>query len=168
MESPLERDGKRKRQLIDWSAAVWAGVLAGAVFFIAVVFAMPLAVGGSPWVIVRYFASIVLGPGTLAPPAAFTPSVLAAAIAIHFSFAIGFALLISFVIHKGGLWGGIAKGALLGAAIYAINIFTLTLLFPWFFALHGPLFLAVHIVYGAVVGWIYEGLEVETFVTEDA
>ncbi|NNE07103.1 MAG: hypothetical protein HKN20_00945 [Gemmatimonadetes bacterium] len=156
------------RQVVDWSAAIWAGIIGGAVFFLASVLLLPLAVGGNAWVVARYFASILLGAEVLAPPATFELSIFAAALVAHFGLAIVFALLISFVIHKGGLLAGVIRGALLGGAIYIINVYTLTLLFPWLFALHGVLFFAAHVLYGAVVGWVYEGLEVEEFVAAGA
>lgn len=156
------------RQVVDWSAAIWAGIIGGAVFFLASVLLLPIAVGGNVWVVVRYFASILLGAQVLAPPATFDISTFAAALVAHFGLAIVFALVISFIIHKGGLLSGVIRGAMLGGAIYVINIYTLTFVFPWFFALHGVLFLVAHVLYGAVVGWVYEGLEVEEFVATDA
>ncbi len=156
------------RQVVDWSAAIWAGIIGGAVFFVSSVFLLPFATGGNAWVVARYFASILLGTDVLAPPATFDLAIFAAAIVAHFGLSIIFALVISFIIHKGGLLAGVIRGALLGAAIYVINVYTLTLLFPWFFAMHGLPFLAAHVVYGAVVGWVYEGLEVEEFVAVGA
>lgn len=154
----------RQRQLVDWSAAVWAGVLAGAVLFLLDVLVLPLLIGGNGWVMVRLLASPVLGETILAPPATFDATALGVALLSHFALSIAFACLLAFIFHRGGLITGILGGALFGMALYGIQIYTMTFLFPWFFALHGWPFFTAHVVFGALAGGIYEGLEVEEFV----
>jgi hypothetical protein len=51
---------------------------------------------------------------------------------------------------------GIVGGAILGVAIYGINLYTLTLLFPWFFAINSTVILLCHAIFGAVAGGVYE------------
>ena len=152
------------RQLVDWSAAVWAGIISGIVFMLMNVFLVPYFVGGNAWVMVRLFASIVLGDGILAPPATFDLYALLAAIFTNMVISLGFALLIAYIIHRGGLITGILGGAALGLVIYGINFYTLTFFFPWFFPMRGWAMLGNHIVFGALAGGVYEFLEVEEFV----
>ena len=59
---------------------------------------------------------------------------------------------------------GIVGGALMGLCLYALNYFTLTAVFPWFFAIRSWMMAVGHILFGAVAGGVYEGLEVEEFV----
>lgn len=33
----------------DWKAAIWAGIIAGAVFMMLEMIMVPLSLGGSPW-----------------------------------------------------------------------------------------------------------------------
>ncbi len=153
------------RQLVDWIAAVWAGIISGTVFLLLNLFLTPYFMGGNMWVMVRLFASIILGEGILAPPAAFDISALAVAIATNFVISMLFALLIAYIIHRGGLITGIIGGALFGLAIYVINFYTLTLFFPWFFAMQHWIIIVNHIIFGALAGGIYEWLEIEEFVT---
>lgn len=154
----------RMRQVVDWRAALWAGLLAGAVFFLVNLFVTPLVIGGNVWVMVRLFASILLGDSILAPPATVDLLALVVAFVTHFTLALLYALLIAYVIHRGGLITGIIGGALLGLALYSINFYTLTLFYPWFFAMRNAVFVATHLLYGALAGGIYEALEVEIFV----
>lgn len=154
----------RMRQLVDWSAAVWAGLIAGLVFLLLNLFLVPLFVGGNAWVVLRLLASIVLGEGALAPPATFDLSVLIVALITHFVLSILFALLLAYIIHRWGLIVGIVGGALFGLALYATNFYTLTLFFPWFFAMRSWPIVIAHIIFGAVAGGVYEALEVEEFV----
>jgi hypothetical protein len=152
------------RQLVDWRAAVWAGIIAGSAFLLLNLFLIPLFVGGNAWVIVRLLASVILGEGILAPPATFDLTALVVALPTHFALSIGFSLLVAFIIHRGGLLSGIIGGALIGLALYAINFYTLTFFFPWFFAMRNWVFVLTHVAFGALAGGVYEGLEVETFV----
>jgi len=154
----------RLRQLVDWRAAFWAGLIAGAIFLLVNLFVTPLVIGGNAWVMVRLFASILMGEGILAPPATFDAAALLIALITHFVLSIGYALLIAYIIHRGGLIAGFIAGALLGLALYSINFYTLTFFFPWFFAMRSWVFVATHLLFGALVGGIYEALEVETFV----
>ncbi|GJM44730.1 MAG: hypothetical protein DHS20C21_15720 [Gemmatimonadota bacterium] len=159
----------RGKQLVDWSAALWAGWMAGAVFLGLNVVLTPLLVGGNAWVIVRLFASVVLGPGILAPPATFHLGALVAALAVHFALSLLFALLVAYLLHRGGLIVGVVGGALFGLALYFINLYSLTYFFPWFFAMRSGVLVATHVLFGAMAGGIYEALEVEEFADgEDA
>ena len=158
----------RMRQLVDWRAALWAGLIAGAIFLLVNLFATPQVIGGNAWVMVRLFASIILGEGILAPPATFDGTALLVAIITHFVLSVGYALLIAYIIHRGGLIAGIIGGALLGLALYSINFYTLTFFFPWFFAMRSGVFVVAHLLFGALAGGIYEALEVETFVPAEA
>lgn len=151
----------RMRQLIDWSAAVWAGVIAGALFLLVNLFFSPV---GNAWVMLRLFASVVLGQGILAPPPTFDLSALVVGLLVHFVLSILYTLLIAYVVHRGGLISGVIGGALLGLALYSINFYTLTLLYPWFFAMRSTVFVATHLLFGALAGGIYEVLEIEIFV----
>jgi hypothetical protein len=55
-------------------------------------------------------------------------------------------------------------GAILGLLLYAINFYTLTFFFPWFFAMRSWPVIVSHIIFGATAGGVYELLEVEEFV----
>lgn len=160
----MQVESKRMVQLVDWSAAVWAGIIGGTLFAMLNWFVTPYFLGGSVWVYVRLFASILLGEGVLAPPATFSITAVFAALVTHYALSILFALLIAYIIHRGGLIGGIIGGGLLGLALYAVNLYTLTYFFPAFFVMNSWVMVISHIIYGAVAGGVYEALEVEEFV----
>jgi ABC-type cobalamin transport system permease subunit len=151
----------RMRQLMDWRAALWAGVIAGVIFLLLNLFLVSGLVGSSPWVLIRLMASALLGPGIQAPPATFDLGALVAALVTHFVLSIGFALLVAFALHRWGLVVGILGGALFGLALYFFNFYTLTYFFPWFFTFRGWPLLLTHVVFGATAGGVYELLEVE-------
>lgn len=152
------------RQLVDWSAAVWAGLVAGLAFMLTNVVAIPPLDGISSWVIVRYIASLALGEGVLLPATA-NMGILMVAILVNFVLSIIYALILAIIIHRWGMIVGVILGALFGVALYLINMGTFTLIYPWFEAIYSQWFILAHIIFGAVAGGIYELLEVEEFVS---
>lgn len=154
----------RMRQLVDWRAAVWAGLVSGIVVFLLDLFLAPLIMGGNAWIMTRFIASIAMGEGILAPPATFNATAFVAAILVNFVISMGYALLIAYIVHRGGLLTGILGGAGLGLAIYGINFYTFTYFYPWLFPLCGWAMGVIHMIFGTLAGGVYEFLEVEEFV----
>lgn len=155
----------RMRQVMDGGAAIRAGIISGA-FFLVAVMALTWWAIGSPWVITRLVASLILGPEALPPPATFTVGTAVVALIVHFALSIGYAMLIAFVLHRWGMVVGIVGGAILGLAIFAINFYTVSYLVPWFFPMRSWMLVASHALFGAMAGGIYEAMEVERFVPE--
>ncbi len=156
------------RQIMDWRAAIWAGIVAGVVF-LALQMGILAGVNGSssPWIVLRMLAAMVMGQQVLPPPATFDPAIAGVALLINFILSILFALLIAFVLHRWGMLVGMLGGALFGLALYAINYYTFTLFFPWFFPMRSWLVVLAHIVFGATAGGVYEAFEHEEYVVEE-
>lgn len=155
------------RHLMDGKAAVFAGLIAGAVFLLVLLIAYPLATGGTPWTIFRFIAAIVLGRSVLPPPTTFEAGVVITAVLLHFSLSILYTLVLAFIVHRWRLGISILGGALFGGCLYLINFFTFTMFFPWFYPARAWPFSLVHILFGAVAGGIYELLEKDVFVVEE-
>jgi hypothetical protein len=157
----------KMRQVVDWRAAIWAGLISGVVFLIINMLLTKIFIG-SPWVSVRLVASIIMGARALPPPANFDLGIFLTALAVHVPLSIAFASVIAVVLHRWGLLVGIVGGAIFGLALYAINFYTLTFFFPWFFPMRSWIMALSHLVFGACAGGIYESLEVEKFVPAEA
>lgn len=155
-------------QIMDWRAAVIAGLLAGALALMLRVLLWVLVTGGSFWAPFYQSAAILLGPESLAPVDAPQMGVVVAGVLMHMALSLVYALLLAFIIHRWGLVVGIVGGALFGLAIYIINYYTFTYLFPWFFPLRSWLVLATHIFFGATAGGIYEALERDIYVLDES
>jgi hypothetical protein len=93
--------------------------------------------------------------------------VVAVGALVHMALSLVYALVLAFIIHRWGLIVGIVGGALFGLAIYIINYYTFTYLFPWFFPLRSWLVLATHVFFGATAGGIYEALERDIYVLDE-
>ncbi|MAT99250.1 MAG: hypothetical protein CL608_19085 [Anaerolineaceae bacterium] len=154
------------RHLMDWKAAVIAGLIAGAVFLLVLLIAYPLATGGTSWTIFRFIGAMVLGESVLPPPTTFDGGVVVTAVFIHFTLSILYTLVLAFIVHRWGILISILGGALFGLALYLINFFTFTMFFAWFYPARAWPFSLVHILFGAVAGGIYELLEKDVYVVE--
>src|SRR5210317_1981620 len=94
---------RQVRQVVDWSAAVWAGLIAGAAFLVANLLLTPMILGGNAWVSIRLLASITMGKEILAPPATFDALALVMGLTTHFALSIVFAMVVAFVVHRWGV-----------------------------------------------------------------
>ena len=155
----------RMRQLVDWGAAFWAGLISGVISF-ALILIISGIVLGSPWYATRLEASILLGSSILPPPTSFDLGIFVAALFVHLALAILFTFLVAAIVHKFGIVISVIGGALIGLALYGINYYSLSYFFPWFYQFRSWMFLVEHIVFGAIAGGLYELFEVEVFVPE--
>ena len=163
----MPRVNRTMRQIMDWRAAVIAGLLAGLLALFLRVLLWVAVTGGSVWAPFYQSAAILLGPESLAPVDAPQMGTVITGALVHLVLALVYSLLLAFIIHRWGLVIGIVGGALFGLAIYLINYYTFTYLFPWFFPLRSWLVLATHVFFGATAGGIYEALERDIYVLEE-
>jgi hypothetical protein len=144
------------KQHVMWRAIPFAGLVAGTVFLLMNMILSPLLLQIDPTIILRYFASLVMGTSALVTN---NSSFLIIGILTHYSLSMIFALVIAIVVHRWGLGVGIVGGAILGLSFYGINLYAGTRIFEWFFAINSSLLLVSHIVFGAVAGGVYEMLD---------
>lgn len=150
------REGIRIRP--DWTAAVWAGVIAGLVFMMLEMILVPMFMGGSPWGPPRMIAAIALGEGVLPPPDTFAPGILAVAVVVHFALSIVYALILAALIAGSSRGTAIWVGAGFGLVLYLVNFYLFTAIFPWFAMARNWISVFSHIMFGLVGGWAYVAL----------
>lgn len=142
----------------DWPAAIYSGLIAGAIFMMLEMAMVPLFLGGSAWGPPRMIAAIVLGREVLPPPATFDFGVLMAAMAVHFALSVLYAVAFDWVTERLGLGVTVLLGALFGLALYFINFYGFTAVFPWFAGARNWVSIFSHIVFGAAVALTYKEL----------
>lgn len=152
-------------QLVDWRAAFIAGLVAGVVFLLVQMLGQAMIVGQSPWLFPQYAGAIVLGEEVLLDGINTTAVVVG--IVVHLLLSVIFALILAAIIHEWELLVGLVVGLLFGLAIYAINYYTFTRFFPWFFPVTNWLDVVAHALFGLTAGGVYELLEIERFVRRE-
>lgn len=151
---------------LDWKAAVWAGLIAGAVFLMLEMAMVKFVQGMSPWGPPRMMAAMVMGEGVLPPPPGsgemptFDVGVMMVAMMVHFMFSImmGFIFAILHSLLNMSLATAIVAGTIFGLVIYYVDFYIFTALFPWFAMARGMVSIVGHAVYGLVLGWAYHAL----------
>ncbi|MGH6609925.1 MAG: hypothetical protein ACRECQ_06695 [Burkholderiaceae bacterium] len=150
--------GAPVRSTVDWKSAVWSGLIAGLVFLVLELVLVPLLQGGSPWGPPRMIAAIGMGKEVLPPPATFDLGIVLVAMLIHFVLAIIYGLILALIIHRMTTGMAIVAGAVFGLALYVINFYGFTSVFPWFAMARGGLSIFVHLVFGIVAAWLYKAM----------
>ena len=138
---------------VTWRAVLISGLIAGTLFLITDLIFAPIVTKVDAALTLRYCAGLVLGSKVLTQTGT---NILVTGIIVHYVLSLVFALVIAIVVHRWGMVVGIVGGAILGVAIYGINLYTVTLLFPWFFAINSTVILLCHAIFGAVAGGVYE------------
>jgi hypothetical protein len=142
-------------------AGVWAGVAAGIAAALAQLFLWIAFTEAFPAVLVRdvrLTAAIVLGPGALDPAAATNMQTWLVATLVHFSLSVAYGIVLAAATHKLGLAASLLAGALFGLAVYTLNMYGFTRLFPWFEAARDPITIAAHLVFGVTAAFVYRRL----------
>lgn len=104
------------------------------------------------WRDARLTAALFVGPGVLPPPATADAWAMAVAAMVHFGLSIIYSVVFCIVTCRLA-WGSTATvasvGALLGMALYFVNLYGFAQLFPWFAAARDWIALAAHVAFGA-------------------
>ena len=156
------------RMHLDWRAGIGAGLIAGLVFLIAEMILVPLALGGSPFGPVRMIGSIALGEEVLPPPATFDLGITVLALIVHFALSAIYGVLFSLAASRVGMGGALGIGFAFGIALYFINFFGFTAIFPQFEAARNWVTFIAHGIFGLVAAAAYKPMEGRAHATSGA
>src|ERR671919_321634 len=117
---------------LDWSAAIWAGIIAGAVFMVVEMLLVQMALGMSMWGPPRMIAAIVMGKGVLPPPETFDATIVMVAMVVHFVLSVVFVIPLALVLHRMASAPALLVGGVYGLVLYLVNFYLFTAVFPWF------------------------------------
>lgn len=140
---------------ISGRAVLWAGLASGAVYLAMLAILMSLFLGASPWAVPRVIAAMTQGSVALTPIDTFDPSALLAATVIHFVLSMGYALLFAFIGKGHSIAADTVAGMIFGLALYVVNYYLATSLFPWFEQMRNWATVVAHLAYGGVLGAVY-------------
>ncbi|KAB7627596.1 hypothetical protein [Alkalilimnicola sp. S0819] len=145
-------------QELEWRPVLWSGLLAGAVFLLLEMLMVPLFLGGSPWGPPRMIAAMVLGSGVLPPPAGFDAGIVLTALIVHFVLSWVLAGIFAWVFGGVRLSTALVAGAGFGLAVYLVNFYGFTALWPWFAGARNAVTVIAHLAFGLVLAWTYVGI----------
>lgn len=147
-------------------SAVTAGLIAGIAFLAVEMVSMTLAAETDAWLPVRLIASLLIGKdvmlsallyGLITPetPAIFTIGVLVMALLLHLTMSVVLSTIIGALCRVKNIGLAISIGAGCGLAIYLINFYGISAIYPWFEKGRGVISLFSHIVYGTTSAYVF-------------
>lgn len=146
----------------DWTVAVVAGFVAGAVVMVLELLWAFVAQDVGPWGITHKVAAIVMGPDSV-QSSEFSAGVVATALATHYVLGIVFGLILALIIapfHFDSSAGMVLTvGAVFGLALYILNFYGMVRFFPWFADMRGWVTLLTHLIFGMVAAFTYFTME---------
>jgi hypothetical protein len=146
------------RRRPDWAAAVCAGLVGGAVLMLLELLWWTTDPLASPWRSSHLVAAIVLGPGVLQSDG-FALPVVGVALLTHYVLGMVFGALLAVIIagfryeSSAGMLEVI--GLVFGAALYLLNFYGMSALFPWMAEMRGWSAFIGHLVFGMTMALIY-------------
>jgi hypothetical protein len=140
---------------VSYKAALWAGLVAGAVFMVLEMIMVPMFGGGSPWGPPRMIAAIAMGPDVLPPPATYDLTILMVAMAVHFVLSIVLAVVLAWIVRGRPMGTALIIGGVFGLAVYLFNFYGMTVVFPWFAMARNWISIFAHVVFGLAAVWSY-------------
>ena len=152
---------------MNWSAAVYAGVIAGILATVVQIALWSVFTDALPTILfrdARFAAAIVMGRGVLPPPASFNGIVMLVATLVHFVLSIAYGVTLSPLISRLRTAPSMLAGAAFGLCLYGINMYGFTVVFPWFEATRDWITVATHAVFGGAAAGVYKVLTQRLFV----
>ncbi len=147
---------------INWGAAIAAGIAAGIIATGAqIALWWAFLENAVPWYLyrdARLTAAMLMGREVLLPPSTFDWEVMAIATLIHFVLSIAYSLILASLISRLGAKVSLAVGLFYGLGIYVVNMYGMTLVFPWFSAVRDWITAVTHAVFGLSLAGIYKAL----------
>jgi hypothetical protein len=108
---------------------------------------------------------MLLGRSVLPPPATFDVGVMLTATLIHFTISISCAALLAISVAHFNTFPALLAGVGFGVALYVVNLYGFTVIFPWFAQTRGWITLIVHGVFGltsiSVYRWLSSKMPIE-------
>lgn len=147
-------------------AAIIAGLAGGAVFLALEMILVPLFTEDNAWFPVRMIASLIMGKDVLLSallygittpgvPAIYNIGVLAIALVLHFTIAVVFSVAIGALCRGRNMGMALGIGAACGLAIYLINFYGFTGIFPWFEMGRNIVGIVAHLAFGVVTAYTF-------------
>lgn len=138
-------------KLSGWRITIWAGVIAGTLSTLTQVLLWLIFTDDFPAILfrdARLTATLLLGVSVLPPPATFDVDVMLTATLIHFTLSVAYAAMLAALTARLEVVAALLTGIGCGVALYIVNLYGFTAIFPWFAQARGWIALIAHGVFG--------------------
>ncbi len=146
-----------------YQVTIWAGVIAGTFATLIQVLLWLAFTDDFPSILfrdARLTAALILGGSVLPPPATFDVGVMLVATLIHFILSIAYTAVLAALAARLAAVTALLAGIGFGIALYLLNLYGFTLIFPWFAQARGWIALLAHGVFGITAISAYRYLNV--------
>jgi hypothetical protein len=146
---------------LNWSAAVGAGIAAGVIATGVQITLWWMFLDALPSILyrdARLTAAILMGQEVLPPPATFDWKVMIVASFIHFVISIAYSVILACLISRFGMMLSLLAGSIYGLILYGVNMYGVTLVFPWFAEVRDWITVLTHVVFGISIAGTYKAL----------
>lgn len=143
---------------INAKAALCAAFIAGAAFMTLGILGMvviPAFMGDSPWSPARLLTALGMEKGTVPLPASSGAVAITITTAIYAGLSLILAFLFALVVRGRTFGMVIFLGILFGLLVYLIGFYSVAPMLPGLEMARGWVVITMHLVYGAVLGWVY-------------
>jgi len=144
---------------MNWLVAIFSGLSAGIIATavqLALWWAALLPVTHMLLRDSRLAAAIVMGRSVLPPPVTFAWDVMLVATLIHLALSAAYGCALAPLISRLSLRRSMLAGAIFGLALFALNMYGFTLLFPWFDASRDWITVVAHVAFGMSAAVLYK------------
>jgi len=138
-------------------AAIGAGIAAGILATVVEVALWLALTDALPEILyrdARFAAAIVMGSSALSP-ADSRVSIMLVATLVHFALSIVYAVIVARLTARLRMHTALLAGGVFGLALFIVNLYGFTALFPWFAASRDGITLAAHVAFGVVAAGAY-------------
>ena len=146
---------------VSWSAALGAGIAAGILATLVQIALWSIFLAAPTSILLRdtrFTAAIVLGRRVLLPAASVDAQILMVATLVHFALSVVYSLIIARLIAGLNLTLSLLVGVVFGIAVYGMNMYGFTSVFPWFESSRDWITVAAHAAFGIAAAASYKML----------
>jgi len=146
---------------VKWTAAIFAGLAAGALATIVEIVLWLLFTDALPGIFfrdARFAAAIVMGPSVLSPTAGMDWRMLSVATIVHFDLSLVYGLILCAMIWRLHMLWSLVVGAFFGVLLYVLNMYGFTAVFPWFAAARDWITVVAHVTFAMTAAGTYRVL----------
>jgi hypothetical protein len=153
-------------RITHWGKAIFAGLIAGALFVAVEMFLLGITGKGSLWEPVCLSASITLGNRAVATSTPFTFDIFFVGMLMHFVLSIWYAAVLGMLIRKLPPVAAAIVGAGFGLLMYLFHFYGLTAFYPWVANSRSWIVVVSHLAFGVSAAWTYNHLHTRQLMRE--